>query len=377
MSHFDWMCSMTDLLDLLNCAKREIYGEKCFPFTLDQLNYYCSATDTSKFYNIFEIPKKRGGNRLIASPCKGLKVFQKCLNLIFKSNWKPSQYVYGFTVGKSIADNAAVHIGQRYVYSIDLKDFFPSIHKNAVVRQLIIQLWLKPDIAEIIANLCCLTNRLHPDGILPQGAPTSPILSNMECWNMDFNLSSLNGVYYSRYADDITFSCSENIFTGLKELRTRQDSFIDTKSGRWIHLNHIPDNIVYLINNYINLYGFRINQSKVRLRNNSQRCVVTGLTVNKKVNVAKRYVKQLRTLIHNWELLGHNKAQEIFIQHYKPQRKTKGEHHIENIISGKLSYLKMVKGESDPTYRKLYKRFDLLTNPKTIDGRQLSLQFSE
>ena len=87
----------------------------------------------------------------------------------------------------------------------------------------------------------------------------------------------------------------------------------------------------------------------------------TGITINDKLNVSRNYIKQLRTLLHNWEINGYAKAQNIFLMHYV-QTNTKniqweGAHKIENIIAGKLLYLKMVKGETDSTYQGLKNRF--------------------
>ena len=111
---------------------------------------------------------------------------------------------------------------------------------------------------------------------------------------------------------------------------------------------------------------FTINNDKTRLCHRGMRQEVTGLTVNQRENVSRKYIKQLRTLIHNWEMNGYEKAQEVFIKHYAEMNvkhlKSKGEHHIENIISGKLMYLKMVKGEADYTYKRLLSRFIALVN---------------
>ena len=110
--------------------------------------------------------------------------------------------------------------------------------------------------------------------------------------------------------------------------------------------------------------GFKINTDKTRLCHRGMRQEVTGLTVNTKSNVSRKYIKQLRPLIHNWEVKGYEEAQAIFAKHYAETNtrnlRFKGEHHIENIISGKLMYLKMVKGETDSTYKSLANRFEKL-----------------
>ena len=206
--------------------------------------------------------------------------------------------------------------------------------------------------AYIIASLCC-----HPKSIagvnengeatteikqvLPQGAPTSPILTNIVCRNLDRHLAGLAKRFkanYSRYADDITFSAYKNIF--------QQDSAFMQELKRIIEEEQ----------------GLTINQEKTRLQTKRQRQEVTGLVVNKKVNVSQRYVKQLRLWLHYWEKFGLEKAQQFFLQQYIKQRGNVKSHksHIENVIGGKLDYMRMVVGESNPAYKKLHKRFDAL-----------------
>ena len=153
-------------------------------------------------------------------------------------------------------------------------------------------------------------------------------------------LAKAYGLRYTRYADDITFSGNTYVFA---------------PEGRFCQrLKHIVEEEE----------RFAINPNKTRLEHRSMRQEATGITVNHKPNVSRDYVRQLRTLLHNWEMNGYQKAQAEFLVHYaKTNTKNlqwKGTHHIENIIAGKLLYMKMVKGETDSTYRGLKKRFDLL-----------------
>ena len=109
---------------------------------------------------------------------------------------------------------------------------------------------------------------------------------------------------------------------------------------------------------------FKINEDKTRLSHRGERQEVTGLIVNDKPNVSRKYVRQLRTMLHNWERMGYETAQSEFIKNYHPTKNVNGQHHIENIISGKLDYMKMVKGANDSTYRKLNDRFEKLIDTK-------------
>ena len=210
---------------------------------------------------------------------------------------------------------------------------------------------MNSEVAGMISDLCCY--KKGECKVLPQGAPTSPTITNIICERLDYKLNHLAKAYglkYTRYADDITFSGMRNVFA---------------EDGKFcISMRNIIENEE----------GFKINSDKTRLCHRRMRQEVTGLTVNAKTNVSRKYIKQLRPLIHNWEVKGYNEAQAIFAKHYAETNtrniKFKGEHHIENIISGKLMYLKMVKGETDSTYKTLASRFERLCNETFGDGSQ-------
>ena len=337
-----WCCLKTkdDLLRLVNVALEGLNGEKSSRVTMSQLNRYAYSAIESKRYTTFRIPKKKKGEyRTIDAPVPMLKYIQRGLNLVFQSVFIPHTAAMGFVPHKSVVDNARVHTGQRLVYNIDLKDFFPSISSGRVYSRLTAKPFsLNKEVASIITDLCCYRNA-EGKSVLPQGAPTSPTITNMICGQMDRKLTRLAkayGVKYTRYADDITFS-------GMGDVFSEDGGFI--KSMRHIIVNE---------------EHFVINEAKVRLCHQGMRQEVTGLSVNEKSNVSRRYVKQLRTLIHNWEMNGYEVAQAVFSKHYAETTLKPGVHHIENVISGKLMYLKMVKGETDVTYKALLNRFDKL-----------------
>jgi hypothetical protein len=471
-SLFKELYAKEDLLILLNMVKPLIYGEKAYPFTINQLTWYYNAHSQSKRYIEFTIKKKSGKNRNIHAPVEGLKAIQKCLAYILDCVYEPHESAYGFRAGVSIVDNAAKHIGSKYVYNIDLKDFFPSIdqariwkclqinpfylHKkenktsieigeessfmvtnkpnddllSIIVSNMVVKIeydglkfvngtWkiinhigkeisykitvnnLKRDsgkikifpngikdwinigevkelnesdiselfelikkhqqeiinkippttIANIIAALCCtemdVERKNESDewvelkkNVLPQGAPTSPIITNIICKRLDIRLTGLAkrfGLKYSRYADDITFSSEHNVYQKEGDFNKELERIILSQ-------------------------GFNIKESKTRLQKEGHRQEVTGLLVNKKVNVQKRYIKQLRTWIYLLEKYDYAEAHEIFIKHYLNDRGNvkKETVKIENVIMGKLEYLKMVRGENSSVYQVLYKRFMLL-----------------
>ncbi len=324
----------TELLKKLNAIKKELYGEKCHAITLRQLTFHAYSQNNRNRYVQFKIPKKKQGEfRTITAPNVGLKCIQRCLNVMLQEMFTPHVAAHGFVAHRSVVSNAQMHLGQNYVYNIDLKDFFPSIKSGRVFARLMAPPFsFGKDLASLITDLCC-----H-EGCLPQGAPTSPTLTNVICERLDWRLSRLAERYdlrYSRYADDITFSGSANLF-------------------------HDDGDFVKELHTFVEKEGFTVNGDKTRLNCRHERQEVTGLTVNEKVNVTQKYVKQVRTMLHNWELGGYDYAQSVFIQHYHPTKHVEGTHHIENVIDGKLEYLKMVKGVNDSTYRKLEERFEKL-----------------
>lgn len=218
-----------------------------------------------KMYYDFYISKKSGGQRKISMPDEVLKEIQTLIKEKILSNIKISDSANGFTNNKSIITNAKVHLNQEKILNIDLKDFFPSIHKNRIFY--------------IFKSICaynnkvsyCLTQLVTYKNSLPQGAPTSPILSNIVTYMMDIRLECLAkkfGVTYTRYADDITFS-------GKKDV--------------------INKRLLLYINNIVKECGFEINENKTRFAGKARRQEVTGLIVNNDtINVPKRYIKEIR-----------------------------------------------------------------------------------
>lgn len=335
------MDNKQDIVTLVNLSLKDMYGDDAKKINLRKLNYYAYSSINKNRYVSFEIPKKDGSKRQIDAPCMGLRTIQRALNHVFQLVYTPHKAAMGFVPGRSVATNASLHVGQRYVYNIDLKDFFPSITSGRVFKRLQSKPFgLNENMARIITDLCCYENSEHRH-VLPQGAPTSPTITNFICERLDVKLSSLAKAYglnYSRYADDITFSGMQNMF--------------DEEGKFCKSLHHIVEEEEHFV----------INTKKTRLCHTGMRQEVTGITVNEKANVSRKYVKQLRTMIHNWEVKGYDEAQSIFISKYKSTKNHnfKGVHHIENIIAGKLLYMKMVKGVVDATFKNLEERFKCL-----------------
>ncbi len=353
------MRTKEDLLALLNYAKTLLYKENTRPFAINHLNYHSNPNINRNRYFEFKIKKKKAGERTIHAPAKGLKEIQKCLNLIFQVLYEVDAAANGFVTGRSIVNNAQIHVGSLYVYNIDLKDFFPSIDQARIwgrLQHFPFNLNYKNkrlELANVIASLCCHemeVERLNQENewvkvkknVLPQGAPTSPILTNIICERLDKRLSGVArrfGLKYSRYADDITFSSMHDVYQTNRE-------FI-------LELHRI-----------ITDQNFFIKESKTRLQKQGYRQEVTGILVNEKTNLQKRYIKELRKWIYYWENYGYERANSFFIPKYQVDKGyiKKGKPNLDNVLRGKLDYLKMVKGEKNALYQKLKLRFSKLTS---------------
>lgn len=393
------MQSKSDFLALLNLAKEQIYGEKTIPFSEKQLNYFITKDNRvlkskvdfqldlsgdelvikenvivekeipkrNSCYMSFTFKKKSGQDRTIHAPVKGLKEFQKALNIILQSIHQPHAAATGFIIGKSIVDNAKIHVGQTYVYNIDLKDFFPSIDRSRVWGRLLVAPFNlgisneKRSIANFITTLCCTPMEVErfsdnkwntvTTSVLPQGAPTSPTVTNIICEKLDKRLTGVAkrfGLNYSRYADDITFSSKHNTY---EVSHTKFEKIFVAGSTFDCEVRKI-----------ITEQSFHIKETKVRLQKRGFRQEVTGLVVNDKINVTRRYIKQLRQWLYMWERYGYEKTYVFFLEFYTSNKgNVKSEKpNMALVIDGKLLYLKMVKGADDSTYLKLKNRFDLL-----------------
>ena len=256
--------------------------------TPKQLGYYLHKRPLASQYRSFKIPKRRGGERIISAPTTNLKIIQRSIarQLDDFRLFKPC--VNGFVAGRDIRRNAAVHVGQRFVLNVDLEDFFGSINFGRIFGLL-----SKPpysiarSVAAAIAKACTLNDKL------PQGSPASPVISNLICVKMDAELARLaaaNRCKYTRYADDITFSTSR-LSMPLASVGSNPDG------GPLCELNPALRSI-------IERNGFRINEAKVRLRDHTARQEVTGLIVNRRVNVKRRLVREVRAMLHAWRKFG-------------------------------------------------------------------------
>jgi RNA-directed DNA polymerase len=213
-----------------------------------RLVYHIYQVPLDKRYLNFELRKKSGGTRIISAPATALKLIQKKLNHILQCAYQSKPSVHGFISSKSIVTNAQAHVRRRYVLNVDLKEFFPSINFGRV-RGMFIALpyAFSPELATVLAQICCHDNQL------PQGAPTSPIVSNMMCAKLDSQLQQLAKrlrCTYTRYADDITFS------TTLPKFPKELAYFVDIDNQQKLILGN---ELILTINNN----GFQVNEKKL------------------------------------------------------------------------------------------------------------------
>lgn len=258
------------------------------PSSLSWLLYKQPSDDK---YKIFHIPKQGGGYREIAAPTEALKALQRrladrleeCRKEIFVGKKSKDNFSHGFRPGRSIITNARQHKGKRYVFNVDLSNFFGAINFGRI-RGFFLKderFQLDEKVATILAQIAC-----H-NGVLPQGSPCSPVLSNLIGHILDVHLVRLCarvGCVYTRYADDLTFS------TNLKEFPISIAVHESDNVHKWLPGNELV--------RLVSLSGFEINQAKTRMQYRDSRQEVTGLVVNRKLNVRSEYRRAVRAMVH-------------------------------------------------------------------------------
>lgn len=282
-------------------AQRTAFEKQLLPFTLNQV--YAISKRIGELYTSFEIPKKSGSMRQIDAPTFQLKLIQRAIKAMLETEFEASSAAHGFVRDRNIQSNAAVHVGQDWVLNLDVEGFFPSIHKGRI--KVILKresIGYSPDLAAFIATMCT------KDGVLPQGSPASPLLTNLTCERLDRKLKLVAeqfGAQYTRYADDITFSGPG------KAMLTR---------------------LLTVAERVLRSEGLRVHPTKTRLLPSSQRQEVTGLTVNDALNTPRAYRRRVRASLHNWEQHGAVGTAEKF--------GFRSSEHFINSLWGQIEFLK-------------------------------------
>lgn len=266
MKRFNEIKTRNELADFLGISRRHL------AYSL----YIKNETDQ---YITFEIPKKSGGTRKIDAPIGTRKRIQDCLKTSLEAYRQQirmeqsiqSKLSYGYEQGRGIIQNAEVHRNKRFLINIDIKDFFPSIHFGRIKGyfEKNKNYLLPPEVAIVLAQIVCF------QGKLPQGAPTSPVISNMIFEILDWRLLKIAKKYrlnYTRYVDDMSFSTND------------------------VSIVNRFDDFIIEISDELSNGGFSINPNKIRFQNCYQRQEVTGLIVNQKINIKHEYYKLTRAM---------------------------------------------------------------------------------
>lgn len=292
-------------------------------------------------YKTFTIKKKNGEPRLIESPIRPIRRMQRVVADVLTELHSPRKCVHGFVPARSIVSNAAEHQRRRWVLNFDLRDFFHSIHFGRVAG--LFAGWrykFSREVSIALAHLCCHERRL------PQGAPTSPILSNIVCDRLDAELTSYarrNGSRYTRYCDDISISTTRtDCPTGLATLQDKRRPLLSESLVEILQRNH-----------------FVVNPDKTRVHHRSRQQEVTGLTANTKPNVPREYVRQIRAMLHAWTAHGLEKAEAEYRAKWdkKDRRPSKHLPRFKHIVRGKIEFVGAVRGKEDPIYVRFLRQY--------------------
>lgn len=260
-----------------------------------QLGYLLLASDADDGpYVTFAIPKRDGSNRTICAPKKQLRWVQRQILDKILINIPTHDAAHGFVRGRSIVTNAQPHCGAKVIVKFDLTEFFPTVYYHRVVG-LFASLGYgvgnarfhsndsSDHVAPTLARLCCYVSdpTAWHGAVTPQGAPTSPAISNLICRRLDARLNGLakrNSGIYTRYADDLTFSF--------------KNGDVDLGRLRW------------WVNQICHQEGFFINERKFRVVRASQRQVVTGIVVNDELRIPREERRRFRAILHNCRTKG-------------------------------------------------------------------------
>lgn len=289
--------------------------------TLGKLRFlaYNRKVGTISHYKRFYLPKKSGGRRLISAPMPQLKAAQYWVleNILYKV--PNSNAAHGFVPGKSIVTNATHHVGQDVVINIDLKDFFPTIEYKRV-KGLFIKLGYSEQLATVLGLLCTEpeADQVALDGKeyfvastprhLPQGAPSSPAITNLICYRLDKRFTGLAarfGYTYTRYADDMTFSTKGEPADKIGQL-------------------------LWAVKKVVKEEGFHLHPDKLKVMRKGDKREVTGIVVNEKLSLDRETLRKFRALLHQIEKTG-------------LQNKKWGNGNIISSMEGFANYVAMVK----------------------------------
>jgi RNA-directed DNA polymerase len=252
-----------------------------------------AALYTDFYYRSFNIRKKNGRFRNIKEPLPSLKEIQLWILNYILYEIPVSKYAKAYIVGRSLKDNVKFHVEKEKVLSLDVEDFFPSIKRKAV-ESIFLNAGYSSNISNLLSKLCCLNETL------PQGAPTSPYISNIYMNGVDESIADFctkRKIKFTRYADDLMFSGSFN-----------------------------EDEVVNFVVEQLNTVGLKINVNKTKLMKRNVPQMVTGVVVNKKMQLLKNERKKIRLEMHYIKKFGLSS-------------------HLQFIKNTRIHYLKHIRGK--------------------------------
>lgn len=232
------------------------------------------SENKTKYYRPYLVPeKKRDGTikeRRIDNPKKAIRKIQKRINKVIlrpACNELPD-CMTGCIPGRSVRDNARPHVGQEAILAVDISNCFPSISASRVYDIFRSHLDCSPPVSKVLTKLTTYGDRL------PQGAPTSPSLCNLVLHPLVvdvLDIAESNGLGFTQYVDDLTFSGSKSALLKAKPKIIRS----------------------------VKLHGFAVNESKLKVLGRFERMEVTGLVVNTSVGVGRHYIRRVeRDILH-------------------------------------------------------------------------------
>ena len=327
-------------IELLNHYNLPVYNNvtelaQKLNIDLAALRYLLYNRKVSKInhYHTFEIQKKSGGMRIISAPKRKLKALQTAVLGGILNHIPVTQSAHGFIKKRSIISNAQPHIAKDVVINVDLKDFFPTISYKRV-KGLFESFGYSEQLSIIFALICTQapTDKINLDGVtyyvqkgerfLPQGSPASPAISNLLVYKMDRRIEGLAnklGFAYTRYADDLRFSASNENEKNIAHL-------------------------LYFLKKIIETEGFTLHPDKTHIMRKGSQQKVTGIVVNQKQNIERSQLRKFRALLHNIEING-----------WKNQQWGRAANLI-NAIEGYINYVRMVNPDKGTKFAEQLKR---------------------
>ena len=266
---------------------------------------YILSNNIEHYYKKYEISKRNGGKRIIYEPNYTLKKVQRNILDNVLSGFKISKYAMAYVKGKSVKDNANMHVNKKLILKLDIKDFFNNISFMDVYNKVFLEEYFPKQARTVLTYLCTYNE------FLPQGAPTSSYISNLIMQDFDEKIGLFcekNNISYTRYSDDMTFSGDFNVKM-----------------------------VIFKVKDELKKMGMQLNYDKIHVIHNNMSQQVTGITVNEKPQVLKvkrRKIRQEVYYIKKYGLYSHLKRINV-----------KDEFSYLRSLLGKINFVLMVNSE--------------------------------